>query len=137
MIEELEEQRLDTGLPFWVEGHYVCLYDDQGNILGHLGIQREVTPYKRLEALITQRERYLAVVLAIQQQLLASEYILRPTGLGAESSFQDMAWGGDRLYSSGPRAMARVDRFTTAFCNSWARQQGLRGFTYLKIMASG
>lgn len=93
VIEELEEQRLDTGLPFWVEGHYVCLYDDQGNILGHLGIQREVTPYKRLEALITQRERYLAVVLAIQQQLLASEYILRPTGLGAESSFQDMAWG--------------------------------------------
>ena len=98
--------------------------------LGHLGIQREVTPYKRLEALITQRERYLAVVLAIQQQLLASEYILRPTGLGAESSFQDMAWGGDRLY---PLALGQWLGSIGLRQHSATAGRGNRGFAGLLI----
>jgi len=43
-----EEQKLD-GTPIWIEGEYVCLYDDQGRIKGHFGVQREVTQQKQVE----------------------------------------------------------------------------------------
>lgn len=42
------EQRLD-GTPMWIEGEYVCLYDEKGRITGHFGIQREITAKKKLE----------------------------------------------------------------------------------------
>jgi PAS domain S-box-containing protein len=73
-----EERRLADNAPIWIEGHYIRLHNDEGEILGHFGIQREITYYKNMEALLVRRERYLAVVVLIQQQLLASEYILRP-----------------------------------------------------------
>jgi two-component system, NarL family, sensor histidine kinase UhpB len=36
------ERRLD-GSTMWVEGDYMCFYDDAGRITGHFGIQRDVT----------------------------------------------------------------------------------------------
>jgi len=36
------ERRLD-GSPMWIEGDYMCFYDDAGRITGHFGIQRDVT----------------------------------------------------------------------------------------------
>ncbi len=36
------ERRAD-GQPLWIEGDYTCLYDGQGRITGHFGIQRDVT----------------------------------------------------------------------------------------------
>ncbi|MEZ5070919.1 MAG: PAS domain S-box protein [Bacteroidales bacterium] len=42
------ERRLD-GSPMWIEGEYVCLYDDQGRITGHFGIQQDITHRKTLE----------------------------------------------------------------------------------------
>lgn len=43
-----EEEKLD-GTPIWIEGEYVCLYDDRGRIKGHFGVQREVTQQKHVE----------------------------------------------------------------------------------------
>jgi len=45
---QTEEQKLD-GTPMWIEGEYVCIYDDQGRITGHFGVQREITEQKRME----------------------------------------------------------------------------------------
>ncbi|MGF1459275.1 MAG: GAF domain-containing protein [Leptolyngbyaceae cyanobacterium] len=97
-----QERRLDDHADIWIEGHYICLYNAAGDILGHLGIQREITYYKEMEALLLRRERYLTVVVAIQQQLLAKECI-------AQSSFprpqdnlpgpREALWGADSITS--------------------------------------
>ncbi|MBE9137411.1 GAF domain-containing protein [Nodosilinea sp. LEGE 07088] len=78
LTEITEERRFDDHAPIWIEGHYVCLHNSAGQVVGHFGIQRDITHYKQMEALLVQRERYLALVVAIQQQLLASEYSLQP-----------------------------------------------------------
>lgn len=45
---QTEEKKFD-GTLMWVEGEYVCLYDDQGRITGHFGVQRDVTEQKNME----------------------------------------------------------------------------------------
>jgi len=52
---ESNERKID-GTPMWVEGEYVCLYDEQGRIKGHFGIQREITDRKQTAA---ERERLI------------------------------------------------------------------------------
>ncbi len=42
------ERRFD-GTPIDIEGDYICLYDPQRRIIGHFGIQREVTEEVRLQ----------------------------------------------------------------------------------------
>lgn len=44
------DQRKRDGTPMWIEGNYICLYDDQGRITGHFGIQRDITDRKQAEA---------------------------------------------------------------------------------------
>ena len=43
---ESKEYKFD-GTEIWVEGDYICLYDDKGRIKGHFGIQRDVTDRKK------------------------------------------------------------------------------------------
>ncbi|HEX8040351.1 MAG TPA: PAS domain S-box protein, partial [Chryseosolibacter sp.] len=51
-------KKLD-GSDLFLEGHYIALTDDQNNILGHFGIQRDVTEQKWSEnALRASEERY-------------------------------------------------------------------------------
>lgn len=52
---ETQERKLD-GTPIWVEGDYICLYDEQGNITGHFGVQRDITARKCAEASLRQSE---------------------------------------------------------------------------------
>jgi PAS domain S-box-containing protein len=47
------ERRLD-GTPVDIEGDYICLYDDQRRIIGHFGIQRDVTKEVQLQAAVAQ-----------------------------------------------------------------------------------
>ncbi|MEJ2052172.1 MAG: PAS domain S-box protein, partial [Calditrichota bacterium] len=46
---EREERKLD-GTPMWIEGDYICLYDNQGRITGHFGIQYDATERRRAAA---------------------------------------------------------------------------------------
>jgi PAS domain S-box-containing protein len=46
---QTHERRLD-GAPIDVEGDYICLYDEERRIIGHFGIQRDVTEEVRLQA---------------------------------------------------------------------------------------
>ncbi len=55
---ETDERKLD-GTPMWIEGDYICLYDSQGRITGHFGIQRDITERKKAnEALHASEEQY-------------------------------------------------------------------------------
>jgi PAS domain S-box-containing protein len=45
---ETDERTLD-GRPIWIEGDYICLYDGGGRLLGHFGIQRDVTSRREAE----------------------------------------------------------------------------------------
>jgi PAS domain S-box-containing protein len=55
---ETNEQRFD-GSQMWVEGDYICLYDSQRRIIGHFGIQRDVTQRKRVEEEIKLKNEQL------------------------------------------------------------------------------
>jgi formate hydrogenlyase transcriptional activator len=47
------ERRLD-GTPIDIEGDYICLYDGERRIIGHFGIQRDVTEEVRLQASVAR-----------------------------------------------------------------------------------
>ncbi|NJK63152.1 MAG: PAS domain S-box protein [Synechococcaceae cyanobacterium SM2_3_1] len=66
---ETEERRAD-GTPIWIQGDYLCLYDQQGRYGGHLGIQRDITDRKQEEIAQTQRDLYLQAIVSIQELLL-------------------------------------------------------------------
>jgi PAS domain S-box-containing protein len=59
---ETDGRRFD-GTSMWIEGEYVCLYDEQGRITGHFGIQRDITEQNKAEkALRESEERYRTLV---------------------------------------------------------------------------
>src|SRR5688572_6026104 len=58
-----EERRLD-GSPMWVEGDYMCFYDDAGRITGHFGIQRDVTERTAAEAELERSRQELRALAA-------------------------------------------------------------------------
>jgi len=45
---QTRERRLD-GTPIIIEGDYTCLYDEQGRVTGHFGIQTDITERQRTE----------------------------------------------------------------------------------------
>lgn len=53
------EERTDNGLPIWIEGDYVCIYDERGRIAGMFGIQRDVTERKQAEAILQESQKRL------------------------------------------------------------------------------
>ncbi|WP_200193124.1 PAS domain S-box protein [Halorhodospira abdelmalekii] len=57
---ETHEQRVD-GKPIIIDGDYICLYDEQGRLTGHFGVQNDVTERKQqqeaLELARTEAER--------------------------------------------------------------------------------
>lgn len=55
---ETSEQRFD-GSQMWVEGDYICLYDSEQRIIGHFGIQRDVTQRKQVEEEIKLKNEQL------------------------------------------------------------------------------
>ncbi|MBN1971791.1 MAG: PAS domain S-box protein [Candidatus Delongbacteria bacterium] len=52
---ETNERKFD-GSQMWVNGDYVCLYDELGRITGHFGIQSDVTEQKNYERIIKENE---------------------------------------------------------------------------------
>ena len=64
---ETDERRLD-GTPMRIEGDYMVIYDEQGWIAGHFGIQRDVTDrYKENEQIRTSREQLRALATRLQK----------------------------------------------------------------------
>lgn len=64
---ETDERRLD-GTAFRVEGDYMVIYDAHGRIVGHFGVQRDVTHrYRAEEEIRTSREQLRALAARLQQ----------------------------------------------------------------------
>jgi PAS domain S-box-containing protein len=57
------ERRVD-GAPIDIEGDYICLYDDDRRIIGHFGIQRDVTEQVRLQQAVAQHAAALETEVA-------------------------------------------------------------------------
>ncbi len=59
---ETHERRFD-GSPMFVEGDYICLYDSEGRITGHFGVQRDITDIKSaVQALAESEANYRLLV---------------------------------------------------------------------------
>ncbi|MEG4531291.1 PAS domain S-box protein [Microcoleus sp. D2_18a_D3] len=57
------ENRKFDGVPVWVEGDYICIYDSHGRIVGYFGVQRDIGDRKKAEAsLRDSEERFRATV---------------------------------------------------------------------------
>jgi PAS domain S-box-containing protein len=56
---ETHERKLD-GTSIWIEGDYSCLYAPDGRIMGHFGIQRDITARRRAEEALRFSEEKFA-----------------------------------------------------------------------------
>jgi PAS domain S-box-containing protein len=55
---ETHERKLDA-TSMWIEGDYNCLYNSDGEIIGHFGIQREISKRKQAEEDLLQSQQEL------------------------------------------------------------------------------
>ncbi len=55
---DTQEQKFD-GTPMIILGDYICMYDADGKISGHFGIQREITKERNAEIVIKESENKL------------------------------------------------------------------------------
>jgi PAS domain S-box-containing protein len=56
-VETLERKLDETSM--WIEGDYNCLYNSDGEIIGHFGIQRNISDRKRAEEKLRQGQQDL------------------------------------------------------------------------------
>jgi len=64
------ERKMD-GSQIWIEGDYICLYNEKGQITGHFGIQRDITARKNAEEqLLVLSKRQQAILAAIPDILM-------------------------------------------------------------------
>ncbi len=68
---ESEERRAD-GSSMWTEGDFICLYDDEGRITGHFGIQREISERRQAETRIKDQLARLSALRAIDVAISGS-----------------------------------------------------------------
>ena len=116
---ETDERRLD-GTPITVEGDYICLYDEEGRITGHFGIQRDVTERKRSEAALRDLAARLQSIREEERTRIARE-IHDELGQVLTALKMDLAWirthlapGQPALYERLLSVLARVDSTTDA-----------------------
>jgi signal transduction histidine kinase len=99
---ETDERTLD-GRPMILEGDYICLYDREGLILGHFGIQRDVTQRRQEEKEILRSRQELRDLTARLQLVREEErtYIAREVhdelGQALTGLKLDLAWVKSRL----------------------------------------
>ena len=52
---EFDKRKFD-GTQIWVEGDYICIYDSHDRIVGHFGVQRDISDRKKTEAALKESE---------------------------------------------------------------------------------
>lgn len=61
---ETYERKFD-GTPIWIEGDYICLYDEKNRITGTFGIQRDITERKKAEEAIREYAEKIEGILRV------------------------------------------------------------------------
>ena len=56
----------------WVEGDYICLYDADGRITGHFGIQRDITERKQAEEAVFRFNQRLRLLQQTDRAILGA-----------------------------------------------------------------
>ena len=69
---ETDERKMD-GSQIWVEGDYICLYDEEGRITGHFGIQRNITERRRALDALQQYSKQKEILQAIDHAILNAQ----------------------------------------------------------------
>ncbi|GAK58876.1 diguanylate cyclase with PAS/PAC and GAF sensors [Candidatus Vecturithrix granuli] len=70
---EIQHHKFD-GTPMWIEGDYICIYNEAGDITGCFGIQRDVTRRKQIEqALRRSEDRFRQVIDSISDYIYVTE----------------------------------------------------------------
>lgn len=90
---ETEERKLD-GTPVWIEGDYICLYDEEGRITGHFGIQRDITESKRALENIEQSERRYRELI---ENMTSGVAVYEAVDDGADFVFKDFNRAGESI----------------------------------------
>lgn len=99
---ETDERRLD-GTPMRIEGDYMVIYDGEGRIAGHFGIQRDVTDRHRAGEEIRASRQQLRALAARLQQVREEERagiareIHDELGQALTGLKLDIAWMTERL----------------------------------------
>lgn len=97
---ETSEQRL-TGEPMYIEGEYLCIYDEMGKITGHFGVQRDVTERKKaakeLKRLNKRLTEEISKAEVIHNRLFPKELPVIP-GAEIEAYYQAAIHLGGDLY---------------------------------------
>ncbi len=109
---ETDERRLD-GEPIWIEGDYLCLYGPDGRIIGHFGIQRDITARRLHEEEVRRSREELRALAARLQSVREDErtHISREVhdelGQALTGLRLDLSWLRGRLRDR-PELMERV-----------------------------
>ena len=106
---ETSGRRLD-GTPIWIEGEYICLYNDDGNLIGHFGVQRDITErHLAQEALRESEQRFRQITENIQEifwvasadlsdMLYVSPAYEKIWGRSCYSAYENSIWLPDSIH---------------------------------------
>lgn len=68
-LEITTDERRADGTQVWIEGEYICLYDDQGRIKGHFGVQRDISDRYITEAALRESEERFRQIAENSQEI--------------------------------------------------------------------
>ncbi len=69
---ETDERKLD-GTQIFVEGDYICLYNNDNQITGHIGIQRDITKQKNHENQLKKNKSLFELLYDLSRKQFATE----------------------------------------------------------------
>lgn len=90
---ETNERRFD-GTPIVIDGDYICIYDEQGRITGHFGVQTDITQRRYAEIeLQRQKERFSGIV----EKTRSGVAVYHPINEGEDFEFVEYNAAAERM----------------------------------------
>jgi len=71
---ESEERRLD-GSPMWLDGDYICIYDQEGRFTGNFAVQRDITARKQAEHALRRSTQRLKLLRQTDRAILSARSV--------------------------------------------------------------